>query len=289
MPVVDEQKRWGVYLINCGYEEVEPGFKEYPLKNTPNRYQFDWKKGRRIDEFSIVYVERGRGFYESDFEKERLVKPGDVWWTFPGLRDRYRPDAETGWRVYWVAFQGEAVERIFKTFFSVNDTVQHLEQPLAFELSIKTFVEEVLESPMDYPFSTGAKILNLVGQLLELKASKEGPVRDQAIRKVQSYIVNHVFATIDFKKLCKPFGFSESTLRRSFLRQTRLTPLQFQIALRMKYACEMLSGSDLPVGEIGQKIGFADSNYFSRVFTRHAGCSPKQYRQAHAGCTKSED
>jgi AraC-like DNA-binding protein len=289
VPVTDEQKRWGIYLINCGYEEVDAGFKEYPLKNTPSRYQFDWKKGRRIDEFSIVYVEKGRGFYESDREKERRVDAGDVWWTFPGLRDRYRPDVETGWRVYWVAFHGEAIQRIFKDFFSVEDTVLQLKRPLEFELAIKTFVEEVLEAPMDYPFSTGAKILNLVGQLVELKENKEGPGHDHSIRKVQSYIVNHAFTTIDYQKLCKPFGFSESTLRRAFLRLTQMTPLQFQITLRMKYACEMLIGSDLPVGEIGQKVGFSDANYFTRVFTKYTGSSPKQYRSKNACCPKSAD
>jgi AraC-like DNA-binding protein len=278
VPVSAEQKQWGIYLTNCGYEEVDAGFSEYPLKNTPHRYQFDWEKGRLIDEFSMVYVEKGRGFYGSEREEERIVEAGDVWWTFPGLRDRYRPDVETGWRVYWVAFQGETIQRVFKSFFSDEDTVLHLHRPLEFELAIKAFVDEILESPMDCPFSTGAKILNLVGRLLELKETKEGNPHDYSIRKVQSYIVNHAFSDIDYKKICKPFGFSESTLRRSFLRLTKMTPHQFQFSIRMKHACEMLKGSTLPVGDIGQKVGFNDCNYFTRVFTKQMGCSPKAYR-----------
>jgi AraC-like DNA-binding protein len=278
VPVSDEQKQWGFYLTNCGYEEVDAGFKEYPLENTPRRYQFDWKKGRLIDEFSIVYVEKGRGLYGSEREKERFVEAGDVWWTFPGLRDRYRPDTETGWRVYWVAFQGDALKRVFKSFFSEEDTVVHLHRPLEFELAIKAFVDEILESPMDYPFSTGAKILNLVGRLLELKENKEGNLHDYSIRKVQSHILNHAFMDIDYQQLCKQMGFSESTLRRSFIRLTQMTPHQFQFSIRMKYACEMLMGTTLPIGEIGQKIGFPDCNYFTRVFTRELGCSPKFYR-----------
>lgn len=289
VPVSDEQKQWGVYLTNCGYEEVDAGYKEYPLENTPRRYQFDWKKGRLIDEFSLVYVEKGRGLYSSERETERLVETGDVWWTFPGLRDRYRPDERTGWRVYWVAFQGEAIKRVFKSFFSEEDTVLHLHRPLEFELAIKAFVDEILESPMDYPFSTGAKILTLVGQLLELKETKEGNQHNYSIRKVQSYILNHAFIDIDYQKLCKPFGFSESTLRRAFLRLTQMTPLQFQISIRMRYACEMLTGSDLPVGEIAEKVGFSDCNYFTRVFTKQMGCSPKAYRNKKWACPKSPE
>jgi AraC-like DNA-binding protein len=289
IPVSEEQKQWGIYLTNCGYEEVGAGFQEYPLKNTPSKYQFNWKTGRLINEFSMVYVEKGRGIYSSEREAERFVEAGDVWWTFPGLRDRYCPDKMIGWKVYWVAFQGDAITRVFKKFFSDEDTVLHLRRPLEFELAIKTLVEEVLESPMDYPFSTGAKILNLVGRLLELKESREGNQHDHSIRKVQSHIVNHAFSDIDYKKLCKPFGFSESTLRRSFLSLTQMTPLQFQISIRMKYACEMLIGTDLSIGEIGQKVGFTDCNYFTRVFTKHAVCSPKAYRNKNRARPKNPE
>jgi AraC-like DNA-binding protein len=289
VPVSEEQKQWGIYLTNCGYEKVGAGFQEYPLKNTPRRYRFNWETGRLIDEFSLVYVEEGRGVYSSEREAERFVEAGDVWWTFPGLRDRYRPDVKTGWKVYWVAFQGEAITRVFKKFFSDEDTILHLQRPLEFELAIKAFVEEVLESPMDYPFSTGAKILNLVGRLLELKENKEGTPHDQSIRRVQSHILNHAFTDIDYPALCKPFGFSESTLRRSFLKLTQMTPLQFQRSIRLKYACEMLIGSELSVGEIGQKVGFTDCNYFTRVFTKHYGCSPKSYREQTVTRTKNPE
>lgn len=285
LPVTEEQKRWGLYLTNCGYEVVDPGFKEYPLPNTPSMYQFDFKKGRIINEFSIVYVEKGRGVYESEREDKRILEAGDVWWTFPGLRDRYRPDEKTGWRVYWLAFHGDAVQRVFKNFFSEKDTVLHLYKPLEFELEIKEFVEDVLKSPMDYPFSTGAKILMLAGRLLELRESRvDGSQHSYSIRKAQSYILNHAFTDIDYQSLCRQLGYSESTLRRSFLKLTHMTPLQFQLSIRLKHACEMLAKSDLSVGEIGNKIGFSDCNYFSRVFTNHFGCSPKTFRTKQNLC-----
>jgi len=41
--------------------------------------------------------------------------------------------------------------------------------------------------------------------------------------------------------------------------------------------------TNLSVAEIGYAIGFSDPAYFSRFFTRHAGCSPRAYRRDIGG------
>ena len=48
--------------------------------------------------------------------------------------------------------------------------------------------------------------------------------------------------------------------------------------LRLKKACELLMGTDLMIKEIAVQTGFSDYNYFTRVFRREIGCSPRAYR-----------
>lgn len=53
--------------------------------------------------------------------------------------------------------------------------------------------------------------------------------------------------------------------------------------LRIQRACELLDRSDLQVGEIAEKLGFADRLYFTRLFSKHTGMPPTAYRQRRIG------
>lgn len=48
--------------------------------------------------------------------------------------------------------------------------------------------------------------------------------------------------------------------------------------IRLAHARELLSGTDRPVTAIALDVGFQDSNYFSRVFSRTFGISPRGFR-----------
>ena len=66
---------------------------------------------------------------------------------------------------------------------------------------------------------------------------------------------------------------------RLFRRATGSTPHNYLLALRLRRAAEMLSTENDPVAVVAEKCGFADSNYFSRCFSRHFGCSPRDFRR----------
>ena len=41
---------------------------------------------------------------------------------------------------------------------------------------------------------------------------------------------------------------------------------------------ELLRQMDIPVREIAPRVGYTDANYFTKVFKRHCGCTPTDYR-----------
>lgn len=53
--------------------------------------------------------------------------------------------------------------------------------------------------------------------------------------------------------------------------------------LRVSYAKEFLSSTDMRIQEISEAVGFGDSNYFSNVFRKYTGFSPRKYRELHGG------
>ena len=48
----------------------------------------------------------------------------------------------------------------------------------------------------------------------------------------------------------------------------------------MEEAGKLLDESTVNVKEIGKAVGYADSNYFAKVFKRIAGMNPSEYRDS---------
>lgn len=49
--------------------------------------------------------------------------------------------------------------------------------------------------------------------------------------------------------------------------------------LRIEYACKTLIETNLSIYQIGEKCGFQDYFYFTRIFKRHLKMTPTQYRE----------
>lgn len=78
-------------------------------------------------------------------------------------------------------------------------------------------------------------------------------------------------------------GTSASQLRRVFRDAGRPPPATVFRSIQMDYAHRLLVGTGLPVEHIAEELGFSSLSTFSRAFTGHAGCSPRQVRRSETG------
>ena len=70
-----------------------------------------------------------------------------------------------------------------------------------------------------------------------------------------------------------PFHFA-----RMFRYSVGLPPHAYITAQRMEAARELLAGSDMPLAEVGRRVGYRTQAHFTGVFRTHVGMTPKQYR-----------
>ncbi len=78
---------------------------------------------------------------------------------------------------------------------------------------------------------------------------------------------------------------SKDYLRRQFIKEKGVSPLQFLNQTRINHAKKLLlsrSISNYKIYEIAEICGFVDQLYFSRVFKKVTGLSPKAYCEKHA-------
>lgn len=73
-------------------------------------------------------------------------------------------------------------------------------------------------------------------------------------------------------------GFSYPHLCRVFTHIYGISPLTYYNNIRLERACLLLRETLHPINEIALKTGFASSTYFTRLFTKYTGRSPRAYR-----------
>lgn len=98
------------------------------------------------------------------------------------------------------------------------------------------------------------------------------------IAKSISYIESHYTEDISIDILAEISHYSPRHFTRIFTATYNSTPLNYILTLRINHACSLLRESRIPISYIALQCGFSDSNYFSRIFKKKTGLTPKQYR-----------
>jgi len=105
----------------------------------------------------------------------------------------------------------------------------------------------------------------------------------EAVNTAASYLIEYVNKnyrkTISIQELKEISGMSESSILRTFRRITGYPPSVYQNRLRMFSAADRLAHTDKTVTEIAYDLGFADSNYFTRMFKKFLAMNPTEYRE----------
>ena len=97
--------------------------------------------------------------------------------------------------------------------------------------------------------------------------------------KIYEYVIEHYTdPDISLPSISKETGLSESYIRRAFFAKMNVTPIKYINGLRVEKAKKMLTESNFSVSEIALATGFEDQFYFSRVFKRSVGVSPRGFR-----------
>ncbi len=101
---------------------------------------------------------------------------------------------------------------------------------------------------------------------------------EREIDKVILYIHANYDQKITLNHLTELFHINRTTLSEEFAKVTGLSVIDYLIKLRIKIASILLSQTAIPISEILYRTGFNDSTHFGKMFRKHTGFSPSQYR-----------
>ncbi len=102
---------------------------------------------------------------------------------------------------------------------------------------------------------------------------------DTQVERCLSYIHEHYRSDFGIETLAQTISVSSSYLFRIFKRKMRVTPMHYRNLVRIDKTKLLLLDRRLTVEEIAEHVGFDGARYFSRIFKKETGLSPREFRK----------
>jgi YesN/AraC family two-component response regulator len=96
--------------------------------------------------------------------------------------------------------------------------------------------------------------------------------------RVKDFLAQNCSASLTLAAACRMASLSKTYFCHYFKEITGQSLRSYQHAVKVRMAGELLADRRLSVKEVSKKLGYRDPNYFSTVYRKVAGISPKQGR-----------
>lgn len=108
-----------------------------------------------------------------------------------------------------------------------------------------------------------------------------GPDSNETLDLLMAALGKSLNTPFELSQFCQQHQLAERYLRQFFRQQTGMSISQYLRQLKICQAQDLLRHSELLIGDIATRCGFEDSNYFSVVFTKETGMTPRMWRQRY--------
>ena len=122
-------------------------------------------------------------------------------------------------------------------------------------------------------------VVLIVSEVIRTSALAIKRENNFAVETIRRYIQEHYAEDLTLTELAALVNANEYYLSHAFKKITHYSPQQYILRRRIGKAQCLLIYTSLPLTEIAARVGYEDSNYFSRVFKKVIGISPRLYRQ----------
>ena len=244
-------------------------------------------QGRHIHDFPALWYRPAVGAVYVVAAGE-VLDPGDLADLEGGVGVLFDPAAlgEDG-RSPWPAWRTHPL--LFPFLHGQSGGLLRLELPKSRQLNWNSAIEsietELAERQDGYQQAALAHLTLLLIDVARLA----GDVVDD-LRRSGEPLLADVFAVID-RRLGEPLslcdvaqevGMTPGHLTTVVRRRTGRTVQEWIIERRMTEARKLLTDNDIPIHEVARRVGIPDPGYFSRLFRRTHGASPRKWRRSAA-------
>jgi transcriptional regulator GlxA family with amidase domain len=171
---------------------------------------------------------------------------------------------------------------------NLRSAISHFTSQLSLPISSLEYVSSLVSVMVgEYHNKLQGYQTMLISRFMELAVLLSRQYEDQGrgipshlmhLANAISYIEDHYLEPLTLEEIAAKSDISVRHLNRIFKSYYQTTPISYLLKLRLERACTLLKKTKLSITTIAYESGFSDSNYFTRLFTKGYGMSPKAYR-----------
>lgn len=265
------------------------------------------------DFYEMVYVRSGHGDHWIG-DQVFPIHAGDLYVINPGERHRYQPAKSEPLRIINLLWLPALVKTLLPPEELKSTFALRYLEPLARKRSrfehrlnlsgstgfrVEALLDEMLREQEAMQEQPGSALLlrNLFCALLVLlsravteqeeRIKKEtknvsSPQREM-VKTAIAYLEQNSEQQLRVADVASHVALSESRLSHLFKEHTGRGIIEWLHQHRIAKCCAMLLQNDDEIGQIARQVGYNDIRFFYRVFRRHTGCNPTQYRKHFSG------
>lgn len=286
-----QQKNYRIDFLNTGFD----AFNGAPGKNSP--YPFRHQHSHPVFHLLMFY----EGSYHYLHNNKRInFSPGTFTVTCPNEPHKFGPfPSKQTASYFFLTFSvvnietGDSLVIDFKNFMEIfiGEKVEVLSTPVQFnkrQMAIFENLTSILTGQLHSTapfcsFSAGMTMLDIINFILHECYRNH---RNDDLKKVNSplenakiYIEGNFTRPIMISELASIAAFEPSYFIRKFKETYHVTPINYQMELKINAARTLLQTTDFRINEIAERVGINDIYYFSRLFKKLSGTSPAAFRK----------
>ncbi len=185
--------------------------------------------------------------------------------------------------LYWVNFEGELSRNFAERFLMKMDA--GVAQVGIFKNVEQDFDELLALGQRGYTATNVIHAVHLLQQTLsflalQLRVTYFNSSSKFDLDAVETLMRNNLHQELSLDTLAHYAQLSKFHFAKKFKELTDSSPIQHFINMKIQKACFELDNNDETIKQIAEQLGYNDPYYFSRLFKKVVGMSPKQYRNS---------
>ena len=239
-----------------------------------------WRPKGRLD-YQLLYIVSGKGHFYFHGE-DRVVYAGRMVLIQPRQEQRYEYFGEDKTEVYWAHFTGSDVKNILRSYnIPMDDPIFYSGASSTYSYLFKEIIHELQTCKTGYE-DLITMYLRQIFLLVQRTRLEERPTVSTYIQEemefARRYFNEHYNEPISIQEYAESRNMSVCYFQRNFKQIVKHTPMQYLLTIRVNNAASLLETTDYSMAEIAAIVGYEDPLYFSRLFRKIKGVSPRDYR-----------
>ncbi len=279
---------------NIDYDHAFPLTETLHIDRISSIYYFDFTKdfyfaGEEHDYWELVYTDKGEMIATAE-DQDFFLRQGEIIFHKPNAFHKLRSNGVVASNVVIISFHcySKAMSYFEGKYCKVPPEYRWIIAKLI-EEGQNTFKKNTLTLLPERKAGGEQLIRNYLEMLLIYLMREEG---EHVFFSEKNISENHIvcdmittmeknlYGNVDMNAICEQLHYSKTYLYTLFKEHTGHSPMEYYIKMKIEEAKRLLREKNDTVTSIADKLCFSNSHYFSHVFGKVVGKSPREYMKS---------